>query len=612
MKTRLRDFVGVDCEGAEINGRHELILMCIGEKAFHRDGKHLQTRECLDFILAQTAFGLLVGFSFQYDVNMILRDLSQSELETLWNEGEVYFTGGYTIGFRPGKWFDVRRHGVNRRIYDVFGFFNQPFVKTLREWDVLTEAQLQELQKLKDARPMFHVKQLPEITFYCLSEVRYLESLMWKFRRTCDDLSITPRTWQGAGAIAGEKLRSIGFSKTLAWDEWPEPVKEACLSAYYGGRVELYRQGPLPECHMIDLNSAYPAQLVNLPTLAGGRWERIENVSRETMKEGVFRRSALYKTKWKCHNSSMSPFPSRVDGTDRIVYLDEGNGWYHGCEVEMAMALRELDFRGNTWDIDVLEGWSFIPASQSTPLDFVADWYKKRLELKQRDDLRNIALKLGMNAIYGKLAQGVGYRGKRPAYQNYYLAGRVTSGCRATILETMWGEYDRLVSVSTDGLLLTSAPEYARIDENGKLGEWSYAGFVGKCCIMQPGVLFTKQGNITKTRGFGLSSVTYQQAVEAWERDGSLGRIDFEERRFVGLGRCMIDGRWDDRRQWVTDKRSVSYTNSQERQPISDDETMLGFGVAYDETKPFQPLRANQTGDVGARKHRVTEAEQPV
>src|SRR6201999_4579030 len=48
-----------------------------------------------------------------------------------------------------------------------------------------------------------------------------------------------------------------------------EVVETAILGAYFGGRVELLRQGIFPQVRTADLSSAYPSAAVDLPDLVG-------------------------------------------------------------------------------------------------------------------------------------------------------------------------------------------------------------------------------------------------------------------------------------------------------------------------------------------------------
>jgi hypothetical protein len=52
------------------------------------------------------------------------------------------------------------------------------------------------------------------------------------------------------------------------------PQQDAAHHAYFGGRIELLKQGYIENVglHCYDIASAYPAGMVALPSLAGGKW----------------------------------------------------------------------------------------------------------------------------------------------------------------------------------------------------------------------------------------------------------------------------------------------------------------------------------------------------
>src|SRR5205814_2948492 len=61
----------------------------------------------------------------------------------------------------------------------------------------------------------------------------------------------------------------------------PEPVRQASRYAYAGGRFEMFRLGrTLGPIYSVDINSAYPFGITRLPSLAGGKWQRVLNPSR--------------------------------------------------------------------------------------------------------------------------------------------------------------------------------------------------------------------------------------------------------------------------------------------------------------------------------------------
>ena len=85
------------------------------------------------------------------------------------------------------------------------------------------------------------------------------------------------RHWHGAGAAASALIESQRLKKHYGADIAASnisPQQTAAHHAYYGGRIELLKQGFLEggSLHVYDIASAYPAAMVEFPSLAGGEW----------------------------------------------------------------------------------------------------------------------------------------------------------------------------------------------------------------------------------------------------------------------------------------------------------------------------------------------------
>jgi len=79
-----RMFTGCDGEGCGLDerGRQLYMLFRMGDRELFT-GHPLQTREVLLFICSHPRDEILVGFSFGYDVTMILRDLPEKQQRKL-------------------------------------------------------------------------------------------------------------------------------------------------------------------------------------------------------------------------------------------------------------------------------------------------------------------------------------------------------------------------------------------------------------------------------------------------------------------------------------------------------------------------------------------------
>jgi hypothetical protein len=111
----------------------------------------------------------------------------------------------------------------------------------------------------------------------------------------------------------------------------------------------------------------------------------------------------------------------------------------------------------------------------------VRELFDYRAELLKVDpnDVLTIVIKLMLNSIYGKLAQGVGSPSRPPRFASPWMAAAITAGTRRELLKAALTAPDAIVSFATDGIesekplkIATSAPG------EKKLGEWEHTKIV--------------------------------------------------------------------------------------------------------------------------------------
>ncbi len=607
---RVVRFLAVDGEGlTRDDEQHDYVTLQASDntmvEAWERDG--LSTAQCFDYLIdlhTRHPKSTLIAFAFGYDVNMMLRDVNRAELERI-NDGDYTVVGErYLVKFIAGKSFYVGRGhyemggwktdtGVT--VWDTWGFFQSSFVKALELWGVCSAETIDIIARMKDRRGEFTDEMRALITSYCFRECDLLVELMTEFKAVADAAGIHLTRWDGAGAAASALLRQHDMRHTIeASRKTPDAVERAALYAYYGGRIEIAGSGVVPdECYEYDINSAYPAEIANLPSLDGAIWRHVDP---EWIQTAPYGPNGLYHVAWDLTQFSpiVGPFPWRTkDG--EIVYPMRGEGWYHAVEVAAALDVYPLG-------ITLIEGWEPVISDHGArPFAWVHDLYSKRQIYKQTNDARGIVIKLALNAMYGKLAQSIGYqRGIPPSYQSYYLAGRVTAGTRAKILRAAVVAGDALISTMTDALFTR-----VRVDVplSKELGDWDETVLNAGLLVVQPGVVLTppepcghcdgsgcyrcasgQRMAYGRSRGFGRSSLNYADARAAWDRGGAMGGFQIIERRFVGMGRALayvhlaewhldreperdILGRLisDQWRRWVEIEKRVSFAANTKR-----------------------------------------------
>jgi len=589
-----RPFVAIDSEGQTYPGadivydgvrypRHDTYLWgaasddgrppfwLMAAETFGLDKRPLDAVKILEWLLSlpeQFGPAVFVMFSFGYDITQILKHLPY---EKAWEieKRKTYpdrngktrriahspvLWKGYAISYVKGKSFDVWRladpgkpyrgkklhTSAHIRIYDVFGFFQSSFsavVKSMVDSGRATKEEADFIARMKDRRDQFADEDIEQIKAYTTLELRLLARMMGDLRTGFEETGLHLRHWHGAGAAASalierQKLK-MHYGRDIAASNI-SPQQTAAHHAYYGGRIELLKQGFLENCslHVYDIASAYPAAMVEFPSLAGGEWIRkpgteyrkgslselravVEAASILSMFKIRFQFPTYERYDPDARKAVFIPFyplPYR-DKRGGILFPASGYGWYMRDDVLAAISWLERFVRDcprprskhhRMTAFEIEEAWIFRPGHEGRanegPFEFVRELFVKRRTIKEeadragRYDIREKAIKLSLNSIYGKLAQSVGgAEGKAPAVANPYYAAATTAYCRRRLVDAALPDPRAIVFFATDGIVSTPPLlGLARVKKAGDvvdLGDWEH-------CEADSG-LFVKPGVYT-------------------------------------------------------------------------------------------------------------------
>jgi hypothetical protein len=180
-------------------------------------------------------------------------------------------------------------------------------------------------------------------------------------------------------------------------------------------------------------------------------------------------------------------------------------------------------------------------------------------------------LKLGLNSLYGKLAQGVGrYRrnGKDipPATQCLIWAGIITSNTRAMLLASIRDNPDDALLFATDAVIRRTENDALPIGDN--LGEWKRE-YLQRLFVISNGFYQARAVKELKyaTRGFSSRDLYDEDnRVDHWKRIRELAsksdnfRYEIPVTNFITLGTALdANPTLTNWRQWIDTTRTINY-----------------------------------------------------
>lgn len=558
-------FVAWDGEGYSDPETNEHHYMLFGNSdGTYIAGEGLHFDDCFEFLLEhadQDANHIIYGGD--YDVIMMTKAFPYPVRKRL-HSGQRTSYGGYIFEWRKRKWFDIRyRNGSKSvRLYDVLTFFQKSFVNACREYLGDSE-DLDVMESMKSVRNEFRFEMLEtEVIPYWKSELQYLVQLADQLRDYLHAVDIKPIGWYGPGPVASSVLSNHKAGEHFGYH--PSEVIDKAERAYYGGRFEQFFMGVADKTYEYDIRSAYPAAISLMPSFADVEWKHnyLASVPSE------LNDWTLYKVSW-----SMAPFNSPVwigplpfrDDRGRIYYPQQGTrSWYWGIEVKNLTKLSHIKYVFHeSWTPTFHRGYEF-------PFRWISDMYYDRQKMKSDGNPAQLALKLGMNSVYGKLAQSKGAKyeyepetgeghWKKPRWHHPFYAGWITAYCRAKMWDLVCTALQQEVpiySLETDAIFV--GDKLSGLDLGTGLGQFDEIELDGFISI-QSGVHYDKVDGAWQLRSRGVEAKATQRAEEWFDifRELPENHVDvtWEVTRFITNPASRTYARWE------PFKRTTSFPN---------------------------------------------------
>lgn len=603
--------IGIDGEGIGRNPHRYVYLAGRDENGTGWEvGRldRLSTELCLDFLVALPRRSLVVGFSLGYDIAKWLQDLPDRAIYLLMHEElRQRLTPDGRIVYKPILWNGFRINYMNKRftvgyqnskrsttVWDIFRFFQSSFVKALEAWKICPQSEIDEISRMKDVRSELETKSREEIHAYCQKECLNLAKLARALIEAHKAAGLELKSYFGAGSTASVFLAKQGIAEKRG--EIPEEMRLPVACSFFGGRFENSFVGPVNQTvYSYDISSAYPYQTSGLPCLLCGNWRSLRKFQSFDNQGNriclVHWRSPPLRSGLRCETWGTLPIRSR-DGT--IVFpLGARGGWTWGQEFQAAQELNP--------HIEAMEVWTYETDCNHRPFADVPRYYRERVALGK--DAKGIVLKLGINSIYGKLAQS---RGVNPPFQCWVWASIITSNTRAQLLRAIAAAPQSILMLATDGvysrtrLKLDLPADTGTWDLEKPLGGWEEKVINQGVFCVRPGIYFPlnpTEDQIQQVRGRGLGRKSlfdnWQTIVEAWAANKSSIEIG-NMTRFVGAKSGLTKSnqgvtRRDCYGEWIDHRVNVSFAPQPKRKAINSDGTLEPWGYLDFESSPYDP-----------------------
>ncbi len=541
----------------------------------------------------------------------------------LWKDYAIHWTPGKSVTLyrlrNPDKPFRNNSHNLNWieriEIFDTFGFFQSSLVRAIEDMPgAVTPEELAIIKAGKKERGNFKGEDIEGIKNYTTHELQALVNMMnilrEGLRNAIQDKPIELTRWQGAGSVAEALIelylcggkRGVETRRELRqmlgeFEGESEDEKQRLdwvLRAYFGGRVDLVKQGNHQGViYEYDLSSAYPSFAVELPNMKDGRWEKVVNPTREQVESASMvsmfhvrthayeRDLPFYALPFRAKNGAIY-YPPEVEGVYMRDHVIAAFRHYDYFEKQKRLCHYGVNPHGPS--LEIVSAWLFHPASDEKPFAWIGELFDYRASLPKKD-ARGQVVKLGINSVYGKFAQSVGKRGMPPRFVSWFFAAAITAGTQRRVVEAGLTNPDAVVMFATDGVYSTQ-PLDVPVPEKKTLGGWEHTVAEAGGVFVQSGVYLLRYKPLketyadrdeenkffkTRTRGFSPQHLTrvegksYNQAVsellsrdipQCWERGDP--ELHFECNVYLGLGASAVSRRtWKRIGMWKLGPRSL-------------------------------------------------------
>jgi hypothetical protein len=517
-------------------------------ETFHGDLLILcDPKECLE-VGPGTRFGHILNFLWRrgrrenffwnvgYDLGAILKryiqQLTPRQRRELRARHRV-FHGRLVLTFAGDKGFRIRSRDGHRekRYWDLAPFYSEEI--STRSLDDVAREKLGEgkgadvdRQRLGSERGYYQAHR-ERVIEYCKRDASLTCRLAeLRIGEIAQALGFYPTRFSSKASLSKAFL-DRNFSDVLDCP-LPRVVEGAFRKAYRGGIFHTRILGRVPNVTELDISSAYPSVIAELPDLRA-LTPRVSNEFHQDALLGGY----LIETRYE------GDLPLAQGRNRRIVYPKSRGPRPYWATLPELRYLRDL---GRSFHVRLAYEY-FGPYRQAFPGFEMLYARRQKLRRDQKEDLAFL-LKVTMAACYGALAES---KFGETRFTNWVYAATITGATRARI----WSlcahlGWERVVSINTDSVrFIGASPWYeAHRDEITKpgFGAWEEKYRGATVTHYQSGVaLIEEPGKKPHLRRRGFKNLTPELL---WKAKGH--RLEVGRTRAIKLGEALARDRVDD------------------------------------------------------------------
>lgn len=516
-----------------------LALICTDDGYIETDN----IDDTLEFLLTgkQKQSKIYFTFNLRFDAQSIIKQIPSKLWKPLWEDNECHYED-YNIFYIPKKLLSISklRNKHQTKLYDIAQFYKgynldraaKEFLGNDGKNKDISAEQIGESRKYYDDN-------LEKIIEYSIKDAELTKALglltKEKFEKFNVDFSnpISPASLSG----------NFVFSKYF-YPRSPEDLKlgklhQIARSSFRGGFFQTFMRGyfdqPLWD---LDLNSAYPSNMIKLPHWGNGTFVMVQDYNELDSDFGwIF-------AEFDCEYIPYNTFRPISFSPDDLLKDDKKGMWATASRIiypsgKRIQVITKLEYdwmKKHNFPVKFIGAvyWVQRDNKHISPFAWMKDFYYERLRIKKLDFALQWSMKIFMNGLYGKTAQ---YRHGIGKLTNFFYASYITAMTRMQVAEVVFNNKKSIVNIATDGLLSLKPLD---VELGTALGTWEQKEYE-KGLVVGNGILqlWSKDGSF-KTKARGITENMKWDMMQAIEKEKHSDVIEFSKKAPVQLGEIMM------------------------------------------------------------------------